>query len=300
MDFGRLMTAMATPFDSAGAIDAPGVKTLVKHLLSTGTTAVVAAGTTGESPTLSHEEKLELFELTLRAADGQIPVIAGTASNDTRASIELSKEAEKLGVQGLLLVAPYYNRPSQDGLYAHFKAIAESVNIPVMLYNVPGRTGVNIDVSTILRLADIPNVTAVKEASGNMNQILQLAAKKPDDLLLYSGDDKLTIPMMSVGAYGVVSVAAHVVGEEMSKMIEAFVAGDVKTAAVWSSRLLPVFEALFATSSPGPLKAALKQMGLPGGSVRLPLVDAPEEIAALMERQLTRLGKVSIGKVRSS
>ncbi|KPV39842.1 4-hydroxy-tetrahydrodipicolinate synthase [Alicyclobacillus ferrooxydans] len=295
MDFGRLITAMATPFDTAGAIDVPGVKTLVKHLLSTGTTAVVAAGTTGESPTLSHEEKLELFELTLRAADGQIPVIAGTASNDTRASIELSKEAEKLGVQGLLLVAPYYNRPSQDGLYAHFKAIAESVNIPVMLYNVPGRTGVNIDVSTILRLADIPNVTAVKEASGSMNQILQLAAKKPDDLLLYSGDDKLTIPMMCVGAYGVVSVAAHVVGEEMSKMIEAFVAGDVKTAAVWSGRLLPVFEALFATSSPGPLKAALKQMGLPGGSVRLPLVDAPEEIGALMERQLTRLGKVSIG-----
>lgn len=292
MDFGRLVTAMVTPFDANGALDEDGVKVMVNHLIETGTTAIIASGTTGESPTLSHAEKLRLFELTREAAGGRVPVLAGTGTNDTRSSVELSKEAEQLGVQGLLLVAPYYNRPSQEGLYEHFKTIAESVNLPVMLYNVPGRTGVNIDTATVLRLAAVPNVVALKEASGNMNQILQIAARKPDDLLLYSGDDKLTIPMMALGAYGIVSVAAHIVGEEMAAMIEAFVSGDTKTAAMWAGRLLPVFESLFASSSPSPLKAALQQMGLPGGNVRLPLLAAPENVANAMTAELRRLGKI--------
>lgn len=293
MDFGRLATAMATPFDQTGALDEAGVKGLVNHLIDTGTTAIVAAGTTGESPTLSHEEKLRLFALTLAAADNRVPVIAGTGSNDTKSSVTLSQEAEKLGVQGLLLVSPYYNRPSQDGLYEHFRTIAQSVNIPVMLYNVPGRTGVNIDTDTILRLAELPNVVAVKEASGNMNQILRIAAEKPDEFFLYSGDDKLTLPMMAVGAYGVVSVAAHLVGLEMTRMMDAFVAGDIRAASMWQGRLLPIFEALFASSSPSPLKAGLLHMGLPGGRLRLPLVEAPEGVTSEVLRQLNRLGKLA-------
>jgi 4-hydroxy-tetrahydrodipicolinate synthase len=292
VDFGRLITAMATAFDDAGELDEIGIKGLVNHLIDNGTTSIVAAGTTGESPTLSHQEKLRLFEWTLEGADNRVPVIAGTGSNDTESSVKLSKEAEKLGVQGLLLVAPYYNRPSQEGLYAHFRSIADAVTIPVMLYNVPSRTGVNIDTDTILRLAELPNVVAVKEASGNMNQILRIAAEKPDELFLYSGDDKLTLPMMAVGAYGVVSVAAHLVGQEMVRMMDAFAEGDLRSAAMWQGRLLPIFEALFASSSPSPLKAALRHLGLSGGKLRLPLVEAPADVVDELLRQLTRLGKL--------
>jgi 4-hydroxy-tetrahydrodipicolinate synthase len=292
VDFGRLITAMATAFDDTGELDEIGIKGLVNHLIDNGTTSIVAAGTTGESPTLSHQEKLRLFEWTLEGADNRVPVIAGAGSNDTESSVKLSKEAEKLGVQGLLLVAPYYNRPSQEGLYAHFRTIADAVTIPVMLYNVPSRTGVNIDTDTILRLAELPNVVAVKEASGNMNQILRIAAEKPDELFLYSGDDKLTLPMMAVGAYGVVSVAAHLVGQEMVRMMDAFAEGDLRSAAMWQGRLLPIFEALFASSSPSPLKAALRHLGLSGGKLRLPLVEAPADVVDELLRQLTRLGKL--------
>lgn len=291
MDFGRLMTALATPFTEANEIDIAGLERLVTHCIDTGTTAIVACGTTGESPTLSHTEKLQVFRHALRAADGRVPVVAGTAGNDTASSIELSREAEQLGVDALLLVAPYYNRPTQDGLFAHFKAIADAVSIPVVLYNIPGRCGVNIDAETVLRLADVPNIVAVKEASGDFGQIARIAAEKPDDFLLYSGDDKFTLPMMSLGGYGVVSVAAHLVGREMTAMIDAFVSGNVRQAADWNGRLLPLFEALFRVSSPAPLKAALQLMGLPAGSVRLPLVPAPEAVVNALQGELVRLGK---------
>ncbi|SFU75915.1 4-hydroxy-tetrahydrodipicolinate synthase [Alicyclobacillus macrosporangiidus] len=293
MDFGRLVTAMATPFHSDGSLDESGLKSLVDHLIATGTTAIVACGTTGESPTLSHEEKLKVFEWTLRAADGRVPVIAGTGSNSTAGSIALSREAQALGVDGLLLVSPYYNRPTQEGLYAHFSAIAEAVDLPVMVYNIPSRTGVNIEVDTMLRLAQVPNITSVKEASGDFSHILRLAAEKPDDLILYSGDDKFTLPMMAVGGYGVVSVASHVVGPEMRAMIDAFVAGDTATARDWANRLLPVFEALFRVTSPAPLKAALRMLGLPGGGLRLPLVEAPASVVEELRRELNRLGKLT-------
>ncbi|WP_029420453.1 4-hydroxy-tetrahydrodipicolinate synthase [Alicyclobacillus macrosporangiidus] len=294
MDFGRLVTAMATPFKPDGSLDESGLKSLVDHLIATGTTAIVACGTTGESPTLSHEEKLKVFEWTVRAADGRVPVIAGTGSNDTTGSIALSREAQALGVDGLLLVSPYYNRPTQEGLYAHFSAIAEAVDLPVMVYNIPSRTGVNIEVDTMLRLAQVPNITSVKEASGNFSHILRLAAEKPDDLILYSGDDKFTLPMMAVGGYGVVSVASHVVGPEMRAMIDAFVSGDTATARDWANRLLPVFEALFRVTSPAPLKAALRLLGLPGGGVRLPLVEAPDSVVEELRRELSRLGKYTV------
>ncbi|MCL6453431.1 MAG: 4-hydroxy-tetrahydrodipicolinate synthase [Alicyclobacillus sp.] len=292
MDYGRLVTAMATPFDETGAVDGKAVGRLVDHLVETGTTALVVAGTTGESPTLSHDEKRTLFRLTVAAAAGRIPVIAGTGGNNTAEAVRLSQEAAELGVDGLLLVAPYYNRPSQEGLLAHFRTIAEAVDLPIMLYNVPGRTGVNLDVDTILKLAELPNVTAVKEASGNMNQILDLAARKPDDLLLYSGDDKLTLPMMAVGAYGVVSVASHLVGTEMTEMMNAFAVGNTHAAAVLAGRLLPLFETLFAVSSPSPLKAALSLLGICSGRLRLPLVDAPAAVVERLRSELQRLGKL--------
>lgn len=292
MDLGRLVTALITPFTEDGQVDEPGIDVLVNHLIDTGTTGIVACGTTGESPTLSHEEKLCVFARTLRATDGRVPVLAGTSGNDTRASIELSREAEALGVDGLLLVAPYYNKPTQDGLYAHFSAIANAVSIPVMLYNIPSRCGVNIEPSTILRLATVPNIVAVKEASGDITQIGRIAAEKPDDFLLYSGDDKMTLPVLALGGSGVVSVAAHLVGLEMHTMIEAFVSGRVREAADWNGRLLPVFEGLFRVSNPAPLKAALKLLGLPAGDVRLPLVSAPLDVTRALALELERLGKL--------
>lgn len=285
------MTALVTPFTPDGHLDVDGLKALVDHCIDTGTTAIVACGTTGESPTLTHDEKLEVFRTVLRAANGRVPVIAGTSGNDTAASIALSREAEALGVQGLLLVAPYYNRPTQDGLYAHFRAIADAVSIPVILYNIPGRCGVNIDASTVIRLAQVPNIVGVKEASGDFGQIARIAAEKPDDFFLYSGDDKFTLPVMSLGGYGVVSVAAHLVGEEMTQMIDAFVSGNVRAAADWNGRLLPFFELLFKVSSPAPLKAALQLVGLPAGDVRLPLVPAPSAVVEALEAELVRLGK---------
>jgi 4-hydroxy-tetrahydrodipicolinate synthase len=291
MDFGRMLTAMATPFRPDGEIDDIALKQLVNHLIETGTTSILVCGTTGESPTLTHEEKLHLFEKTLDYADGRVPVMAGTGSNNTKSSIQLSKEAEKIGVDGLLLVAPYYNRPTQDGLVAHFASIADAVDLPIMLYNIPGRSGVNVGVSTIMELASVPNIFAVKEASGDLTQIMQIAALKPDDFFLYSGDDKFTLPLLSVGGYGVVSVASHVAGREILSMIDAYLAGDTQDAALWNARLLPVFEALFMVSSPAPLKAALHLLGLVNNSVRLPLVSAPENVIEKIRFELARLDK---------
>ncbi|MBF8377185.1 4-hydroxy-tetrahydrodipicolinate synthase [Alicyclobacillus mali] len=292
MDFGSLITAMVTPFDATGALDEGRLRRLVDHLIDTGTTAVVACGTTGESPTLSHAEKLRLFDATLRAVDGRIPVIAGTGTNSTKDSIELTLEAARLGVQGVMLVTPYYNRPSQEGLYLHFASIAESTTLPVMLYNVPGRTGVNLQPQTALQLAAIPNIVALKEASGDFSQILRIAAEKPDDFLLYSGDDKFTLPMLAIGAAGVVSVAGHVVGRQIRTMMDLFWQGQVDEAAYWSARLLPVFEAMFMEASPAPVKEALSIVGIDVGSVRSPLVPASKALREHLYTLLNALGVI--------
>ncbi|MCL6445497.1 MAG: 4-hydroxy-tetrahydrodipicolinate synthase [Alicyclobacillus sp.] len=293
MEFGRLVTAMATPFDATGAVDDEGLQRLVNHLLGTGTTALVVLGTTGESPTLSHDEKLRLIERTLMYVDGRVPVLAGTGSNDTAASVTLSREAEALGVQGLLVVSPYYNRPTQEGLRTHFLRIADAVSVPIMLYNVPNRTSVNIAAETVLRLAEeVPHIVAVKEASGDFDQIGAITAGKADDFAVYSGDDKLTLPIMALGGYGVVSVASHVVGPELRAMMQAFVEGNHRTAATWHGRLLPLFDALFRVTSPAPLKAALAMMGLISGQLRLPLVEAPDDVQAELRQQLVRLNKL--------
>lgn len=276
VDFGRLLTAMVTPFDEQGKIDWKKAEKLIDHLLETGTDTLVVSGTTGESPVLSKEEKIELFRFVTAYTAGRAKVIAGTGSNDTYSSIALTKEAEKTGVHGIMLVAPYYNKPNQEGLYQHFKAIAESTTLPVMIYNVPGRTAVNIAVDTIVRLAQIPNVFAVKEASGDLSQMAYIIEKTPADFILYSGDDKVTLPVLAIGGKGVVSVASHVIGREMKEMMELFNAGQLEEAAKLHRKLLPVFEGLFFAPSPVPVKTALNMKGVDVGPMRLPLVPLNE------------------------
>lgn len=277
MDFGRLVTAMVTPFDDQLEIDWPTVDRVVDHLIATGTEAIVVAGTTGESPTLTKEEKLELFLRVKERAKGRALVIAGTGGNNTKESILLTKKAEEAGVDGIMLVVPYYNKPSQEGLYRHFRAIAEETSLPIMLYNIPGRSGINMNESTVIRLSRIPNIKAVKEASGNLSQIAKIIEGTPEDFLLYSGDDSMLLPILSIGGHGVVSVASHIVGLEIRRMMDAFFAGKVEEAARLHRKNLKIFEGLFFTSSPAPVKAALEIIGIPVGGLRLPLVPLTDE-----------------------
>lgn len=295
MDFGQLITAMVTPFDERGEIDFDATKNLLEHLIKTGTDAVVVAGTTGESPTLSTEEKLELFSFVIKEANGRIPVIAGTGTNNTKASIELTKEAEKLGADGIMLVAPYYNRPNQDGLYAHFKAIAEETDLPIMIYNIPGRTACNIEVDTIVKLSEIDNIVSVKEASGNLDAMAEIIERTKDGFVLYSGDDSLTLPVLAIGGKGIVSVASHIVGDAMKEMIEAFNRGDIEKAGAIHRKLLPTFKALFSAPSPAPLKAVLNLTGIPVGDVRLPLVPLNEEQVEALKQHIN-VNELKVGQ----
>jgi len=285
--FGRVLTAMATPFDESGAVRWEQVTALAKRLIEGGSDGIVVAGTTGESPTLSDEEKIRLFRTVKDAVAGRAVVVAGTGTYDTRHSIHLSKEAERIGCDGLLLVNPYYNRPSQDGLYAHFRAIAESTHLPCMLYNIPGRTGVNCAPETIARLADVPNIVAVKEASGSLDQVSDIRRRTKEDFLIYSGDDSLTLPILAVGGTGIVSVASHLAGREIQQMVRAFEQGEVREALRLHLRLLPLFKVLFITTNPVPLKSAMNMSGFNVGKPRLPLVEATakekEQIQTVLE-----------------
>ncbi|MBI3975898.1 MAG: 4-hydroxy-tetrahydrodipicolinate synthase [Armatimonadetes bacterium] len=276
--FGYVITAMATPFDREGRLDERRAAELARRLVDHGTESLVVAGTTGESPTLSDEEKITLFRTVKEAVGGRAKVIAGTGTYDTAHSIHLTKEAARAGADGILLVNPYYNRPSQDGLYAHFRAVAESISLPVILYNIPGRTGVNCLPETVARLAEVPNIVAIKEASGSLDQASDVRKRTPPDFLLYSGDDSLTLPMLAVGGIGVVSVASHLAGEEIGRMIRAFHEGNTKDALALHLKLWPLFKVLFITTNPVPLKAALRLAGFDAGTPRLPLVEAtPKE-----------------------
>jgi 4-hydroxy-tetrahydrodipicolinate synthase len=277
VQFGRISTAMVTPFDHKGHIDFAKTTQLVNHLIDNGTDSLVVAGTTGESPTLSKEEKIALFQHVVKVVDKRVPVIAGTGSNNTYATIELTKKAEQLGVDAIMIVAPYYNKPNQEGLYQHFKAAAEATSLPVMVYNIPGRSVVNIHPETIIKLAEIPNIVAVKEASGDLNAMTKIIAETPDDFLLYSGDDGLTLPVLAIGGAGIVSVASHVIGNEMQAMVDAFLSGRNADAAKLHQRILPIMQGLFAAPSPGPVKTALQLKGLDVGSVRLPMVPLTEQ-----------------------
>jgi len=274
MNFGRLLTAMVTPMRDDLSVDLPAVERLVEHLTSTGTEGIVVTGTTGESPTLTRDEKLELYRAVKSAAGGRAKVVAGTGNYNTAESIELTREAERIGVDGCMLVVPYYNNPPQEGLYQHFRTIAESTSLPVILYNVPSRTARNMEAATTLRLAEVGNIVAVKEASGNLDQVGAILAGAPYGFVVYSGDDATTLPWMSLGAHGVISVASHLAGKLIREMVEAFAGGSPESAAQLHHRLTPLFKACFVTTNPIPVKAALNLIGIRVGGVRLPLVPA--------------------------
>lgn len=270
--FGRVLTAMITPFNEDYSVNYKAAAELAKYLVAHGNDGLVVAGSTGESATLGSDEKLKLFSTVLEAVGDKATVIAGTGSNDTLASIRLTQEAEKLGVHGAMLVGPYYNKPPQEGFYQHFKMIAERTGLPLIVYNVPGRTASNILPPTIARLSEIPNIVAVKEASGSLDQVSEIVRTARPGFQVYSGDDGLTLPILSVGGCGIISVAGHVVAERMQEMIGAYLAGDVKLAQAIHIELMPFFKVIFVTTNPIPIKTAVNLMGLPGGCFRPPMV----------------------------
>ena len=286
MNFGQIVTAMVTPFDEHGEIDYHATRNLIDYLIANGTDSLVIAGTTGESPTLTNEEKVQLFAFAVEVVNGRVPIIAGTGSNNTRETIELTMRAEDAGVDGIMLVAPYYNKPCQEGLYQHFKTIAEATSLPIMLYNIPGRSIVNISVETVIELSTIPNIVSIKEASGNLDIMAEIIERTPDGFSLYSGDDGLTIPVISIGGTGVVSVASHVIGNEMQEMIKNFQIGNITEAAREHRRLLPIMKALFAAPNPSGVKAALNAKGIPVGGVRLPMIPLNDEQLGSLKKVL--------------
>jgi 4-hydroxy-tetrahydrodipicolinate synthase len=290
VDFGRVITAMVTPFDDDLEVNFEEAGRLAVHLAENGSDTLVVAGTTGESPTLSKEEKLELFKTIVRAVNGRTRVIAGTGNYNTQETIELTRAAEKIGVDGVLLVVPYYNKPTQEGLYRHFAAVAKETSLPIMLYNVPSRTGCNLEAATVARLAEIENIVAVKEASGNMDQVTTIRKNTSPDFAIYSGDDSLTLPILSLGGRGVVSVASHIVGKEMREMIIAYEEGRVKEATEIHVRLFPIFKALFMTTNPIPVKAALGMLGFKTGKLRPPLCELAQHEAEKLQKVLIEQG----------
>jgi 4-hydroxy-tetrahydrodipicolinate synthase len=290
MEFGRLITAMVTPFDADGHIDWQTTGRLIDYLIEDQQSdSLVVSGTTGESPTLSDEEKLELFRFAVKHANGRCKIIAGTGSNNTAHSIHLTKEAEAAGVDAVLLVAPYYNRPNQEGLFQHFKAIAEATALPIILYNVEGRTGVNISVETTLRLAQIGNIVATKDCAST-DQLTQIISGAPADFKVYTGDDSATLPALAIGGYGTISVASHIIGAEMKELIQSYTSGNVQEAARINGRLFPIFKGLFQCPHPVPNPVAVKYaLGLKAfsvGGVRLPLVTVNEAEAAFLRNLL--------------
>ena len=292
--FGRVLTAMVTPFDGGGKVDYEAAARLARHLADNGSDGLVVSGTTGESPTLTSEEKVCLFRTIRQAVAPNVRVLAGTGSYDTAETIHLSQEAEKAGVDGLLLVTPYYNRPSQAGMYAHFRAVAESVKVPIMLYNVPPRTAVNLEAATVFRLAEISNIVAIKEASKSMEQVAEIILGTPDNFAVYSGDDGVTLPILALGGAGVVSVTSHVAGPNLHEMHTKFFAGDLAAARAIHLRTIALTKALFSVPSPVPTKTALQILGvLPNCNVRLPLIDADESERAAIQSALKEYGLLS-------
>ncbi len=272
--FGRVITAMVTPFAEDDSVNYTVAEELAIHLVDNGSDSLVICGTTGESPTLSWTEEYELFKVVKQAVGHRAKIIAGTGSNSTTEAIAATVKAAKLGLDGSLQVVPYYNKPPQSGLYQHFKAIAEAApELPMMLYNVPGRTGCNLEPETVAKLAQLSNVVAIKEASGNVEQACKIRCLTPADFAIYSGEDALTLPLLTVGSSGVVSVASHLVGKQMQTMIEAFVKGDNQQAVAMQLKLFPLFKSLFMTTNPIPVKTALNLQGWKMGKLRTPLCE---------------------------
>ncbi|KPH71725.1 MULTISPECIES: 4-hydroxy-tetrahydrodipicolinate synthase [Bacillaceae] len=290
MNFGQVLTAMVTPFDKDGKLDYSQLEDLINYLLENGTDGLVVGGTTGESPTLSVDEKMKLFRHVVKIVNKRVPVIAGTGSYNTKESVELTKRTEALGVDGFLLVAPYYNKPNQEGMFQHFSQIAKETTLPIMLYNIPGRSIVNMDVDTVVRLSEIDNIVSIKEAGTDLDQISEIIEKTNDDFTVYSGNDSLTLPMLSIGATGVVSVASHIIGNEMKEMINRFFNGDITHAATMHRKLLSVMNGLFTSPSPAPVKAALQMKNIEVGGVRLPLVPLNEEERNELNTRIENIG----------
>ena len=283
---GRLLTAMVTPFNEKGEVDYEQAKKLALALLNSGSDGVVVVGTTGESPTLIRQEELRLFSEVKSAVGERGAVIAGTGSNSTAEAIEATKEAERIGVDACLLVVPYYNKPTQEGLYQHFKAIAQGTNLPCILYNVPSRTVTNLSAETVIKLSQIDNIIGVKEASGNLGQISRIISNTREDFLIWSGNDSDTLPILALGGYGVISVASHLVGNQIREMIDSFTSGKTDRAAEIHRHLLPLVDALFIVSNPIPVKYAVNYAGFNVGKPRLPLTGPDEKTAAFIKATL--------------
>ena len=291
-------TALVTPFRENGTLDEAGLRGLVKRQIAGKIDFLVPCGTTGESPVLSAEEHLRVVEITLEEAKGRVPVVAGAGGNNTKRVCEQIRSLERLGVDGILSVSPYYNKPTQEGLYQHYRALADSTALPILVYNVPGRTGSNIEPKTLLRLAEIPNILGVKEASGNLPQIEEILQVVPSRFKVFSGDDALTLPMMALGACGVVSVVSNVVPGEMADLVSLCAAGDFAAARRIHRRLYPLMQVLFVETSPIPVKAALAALGLIQPVYRLPLVPMQPENRAKLERILESL-QLPLEKVKA-
>jgi 4-hydroxy-tetrahydrodipicolinate synthase len=288
MELGRLLTAMVTPFDDDGQVDYAQAQRLALALLDSGSDGLVVAGTTGEAPTLTHDEKVRLFKAVTEAVDGRGAVIAGTGTYDTTESVELSRDAERVGADAVLLTTPYYSRPPQEGIFQHFERIARAVHIPVILYNIPGRTAVNVSAETMLRLAHVPNIVGVKEASGDLRQIARIIEGAPDYFRVWSGDDEMTLPILGIGGYGVIAVASHLAGSQIREMLDAHFAADNDRAARIHRRLSPLFGALMSFNNPAGVKYALNQLGFRAGPVRLPLVEPDEETGERIMAEVRR------------
>jgi 4-hydroxy-tetrahydrodipicolinate synthase len=292
IDFGRVITAMITPFDKEGKVHYAEAEKLAAHLAANGSDGIVVCGTTGESPTLTWDEEYELFQVVQKAVAGKAKVIAGTGSNSTSEAIEATQKAAKLGVDGSLQVVPYYNKPPQSGIYQHFAAIAASCDLPMMLYNIPGRTGQILEPETVAKLAQVDGIVAIKESTGNLDIVSQIRSLTPSDFAIYSGDDSLTLPILAVGGIGVVSVASHLVGDRIQAMISAFASGQNQTAIDIHIKLLPLFKGLFCAPNPMAVKAALKLQGWEVGSLRLPMCELPDDLQPFIQQLLQQQGLI--------
>jgi 4-hydroxy-tetrahydrodipicolinate synthase len=283
---GRLLTAMVTPFNDRGMVDYEQAKKLALALLDSGSEGLVVVGTTGESPTLIREEEMRLFAEVKSAVGERGSIIAGTGSNSTAEALEATKGAERIGVDACLLVVPYYNKPTQEGLYQHFKTIAQGTDLPCILYNVPSRTVTSLSAETVIKLSQIDNIIGVKEASGNLGEISKIITETGDDFLIWSGNDSDTLPILALGGYGVISVASHLVGNQIKEMISHAVNGKIDEAASIHRRLLPLVNALFVVSNPTPVKYALNYIGFNVGKPRLPLTEPDEKSATFIKDTL--------------
>jgi 4-hydroxy-tetrahydrodipicolinate synthase len=293
VDFGRVVTAMVTPFQADGSVNYAVAEELAAHLVAQGSEALVVCGTTGESPTLSWDEEYQLFQVVIQAVAGKALVIAGTGSNSTKEAIAATQKAAKIGVHGSLQVVPYYNKPPQAGLFHHFQAIAQACpELPMVLYNIPSRTGQNLLPQTVAQLSAIDNIVGIKEATGNLDQASEISRLTPPEFKIYSGDDSLTLPLLAIGGYGVISVASHLVGKQLQQMIQAFAAGQVQTATQIHLQLLPLFKSLFLSTNPIPVKAALKLQGWDVGLTRLPLEDDQNGLAQKLKPVLAELNLI--------